>query len=136
MLQIFTEYVRASKYILVGLTGVLVDNIVLYLLYNEASIGLEISKVLSAETAIITNFLLNEKWTFKDAGKQDSIFKRFLKSNLIRLTGLAVSILVLVILYDYLGVWLLVANTIGIGAGFVFNYTLESLYTWKTQNPQ
>lgn len=127
----FSNPKRILQYMLVGGTGVLVDNGALYLMVEIASQNVTLSKILSAELAIASNFLINDLWTFQEHNS-GSRLKRFLKSNAIRVGGLIIALLVLKILYQGFGVHLIIANSFGIFVGFASNYVLESLYTWKT----
>lgn len=126
-----TDRRRVIKYLFVGGLGFLVDNTVIYFLVDIASIKVTFSKIVSAEAAIISNFLINDLWTFSEH-KPDSRITRFLKSNSIRVLGVIIALLVLKILYEGFGINLLIANSIGIFVGFTSNYILESIYTWKT----
>lgn len=131
-LQEFLEKHRSLiQYMMVGGVGMLVDNAFLYVLVESISIDVTIGKILSAEAAIISNFLINDFWTFRDHNV-DTILERLFKSNLIRVGGVAVALVILKVLYEGFSVPLVIANSIGIFLGFVFNYGLENLYTWKT----
>lgn len=129
--DLILEHRRVLQYMFVGGTGVIVDNSALYLLVEIGSFDVTFSKILSAELAIATNFLINDFWTFREHNS-DSRLKRFLKSNAIRVMGIIIALLVLKILYEGFGVHLIIANSFGILVGFTSNYVLESLYTWKT----
>lgn len=128
--ELFLDHKRLIQYMIVGGTGVLVDNGALYVLVEMFSTDVTVSKIMSAELAIATNFLINDFWTFREHGK-DSILVRFLKSNVIRVFGVFVALVVLKILYEGFGLHLVLANSIGILIGFTSNYVLESIYTWK-----
>lgn len=91
---------RFIRYGIVGLSGVLVDMLLLYLLHGTSiGLGLTTSKLIAAEVAIISNFLWNDVWTFADmVGTQtgwSSRFKRLLKFNAVCLTGLFLDVLLL-----------------------------------------
>ena len=57
------------KFCLVGGSGVVVDMTVLHFLADSAWCGwnVSISKLCSAEAAMLNNFLWNEVWTFRDS---------------------------------------------------------------------
>ncbi len=123
------------QFALVGGLGYLVDQGVILALADGAGVTLELAKVASAESAIIVMFIINDNWTYADWGAESvpAIARRFLRSNLVRLGGIAVATVVLSILVRYGDLPLLVANTIGIGCGFVVNYTFETLFTWRVE---
>lgn len=72
-------------------------------------------------------FFLNNRYTFKE--RPGATFRRFLKSNLVRSGGIIIALIILKIGVA-MGLWYILANTVGVIVGFVFNYVMESVYTW------
>lgn len=130
--------VKFSKFTMVGIVGAIIDNAVLSLLVISMNFPLIPSKLMGAEIAIISMFLLNEHWTFSEDrldGKYQRII-RFMKSNLVRSSGVVVATGVMVTIVGRIemgheGIELVLANIIGITAGLIVNYILESLVTWQ-----
>ncbi len=124
---------RMGKFVSVGAIGFVVDNVVLALCYGVFGLSLIVAKLIAAEAAIAVMFALNERWTFAAMGRSSAraVARRFVSSNIVRAGGVLVATTILVVLYEFAGVWYLVANVIGIGVGFVVNYTFESLVTWR-----
>ena len=60
--------VKFSKFTTVGIMGAVIDSSVLSLLVISMSFPLVSSKLIGAELAIISMFLLNEYWTFSEDG--------------------------------------------------------------------
>ena len=116
------------KFLGFGIIGMAIDNSALLLLNQTLETNVIVLKAVSAELSITTMFILNNRYTFTSS---ESTIKKFLKSNLVRSGGLAIGMTVLYILYNIFSLPLLLANTAGIGVGFVFNYAFETLYTWK-----
>jgi putative flippase GtrA len=132
---------RFGRFASVGAVGALCDNAVLLAL---ATVGVlpELAKFAGIETAILVMFALNERWTFSDAGASGLVptARRLATSNVVRVGGIAVQLVVFSTVYRRfhvnlaaLGVdlWLLVASVAGIGCGMVVNYVTESLFTWR-----
>ncbi len=128
--KILTDFKTSGKFLVTGLTGVIVDNAVLVFVHSMLGFPLALSKAASTESAILVNFAVNDNWTFERDEQPGTVWKRLVKSNSIRIIGLAISVLVILALNKRLGVPLIAANMMSIGAGFVFNYTLES-FAWK-----
>ena len=124
---------RFGQFLSVGVVGMVFDTAVIFLLTDLWNVGPFPAKLASAETAIVVMFVLNERWTFAQWGQTSSVSlaRRFLKSNLVRSGGVAVATAVLLALNGWFGVWVVLANIIGIGVGFVVNYVFESLFTWR-----
>lgn len=107
-----------------------VDNAVLVIIVEAGVLAPVFGAAVSKELAIITNFYFNDRWTF--AGHNDkNRWHRLANSNINRLGGLVISIVILYTLHTYLEIWYLFANIAGIGAGFVVNYVSESVITWR-----
>jgi len=124
---------RLGQFASVGVVGATVDTFALFLLVEVTILGPVGGKVLAWELGIAVIFVINERWTFATYGDPGAraLGRRFLRSNAVRFAGFIVTLTVLTILVYWFDVWYLAANVIGIGVGFVVNYTCESLYTWK-----
>jgi putative flippase GtrA len=120
---------RIFRFAVVGSTGVIVNTSVLYMLSRWAGLPLMVASAVAVELAAISNYLLNDTWTF--AVRSPSI-RRFAKFNTASLAGLALNVLS-VWLLTRLGLYLLVANLIGIAAGFAANYAFSVRWVWGQQ---
>lgn len=127
---------RLLQFLSIGIMGAIVDNLVLITIVEMGFLTPTPGAVISKESSIIFMFVLNERITFSQHGDENlyPIFRRFLRSNVVRAGGAGVGIGILFILHTYFGVWYVIANIIGIGVGFIVNYTFESLFTWRVQD--
>ena len=128
---------RFLQFIAVGLSGVVVDMSLLYLFSDASTLGLPLilSKILAGESAIINNFLWNDRWTFADLIRTQTSrrqkFRRFLKFNLICLVGLMLSLTLLHLLYNFAIHDRYIANFIAIASVTLFNYWLNLKLSWR-----
>ncbi|WP_121969410.1 glycosyltransferase [Leptolyngbya sp. BC1307] len=128
---------RFIRYSLVGLSGVLVDMAVLYLLSEGAGLALTRSKIVAAEVAILNNFLWNDAWTFADMAQHQkgwsTRFKRLLKFNVICLTGLVMGVLLLNVFYNLVFGQNLkyLANLLAIVPVAVWNFWINLKLSWR-----
>jgi dolichol-phosphate mannosyltransferase len=128
---------RFLRFGLVGLSGVFVDMVVLYLLHTGLGLPLTRSKVMAAEVAILNNFIWNDAWTFADVSLLQqgwsARLKRLLKFNLICLAGLILNVIVLNLLYNIVfgQRWAYLANLIAIGVVTVWNFWLNLKLSWR-----
>lgn len=134
--EALASFLRLRRFVLVGLIGLLADMATIAVAVELLGLRPIVAKFLSAEAAIVVMFAVNEVWTFDRFGEASprELGHRFLKSNGVRLFGVLIAAGVLYVLHDLAGVWYLGANAIGIGVGFVANYVLESLLTWRVQD--
>jgi len=106
------ELLRFVKFCLVGLSGVLVNII---------------------ESSIISNFTLNNYFTFADRRSPGakSFLSRLLKYNIVSLVGLVVNMGVLGLLTEVFGVYYLLSNLCGIAVAALWNYMVNTWWTWR-----
>lgn len=126
---------RLLRFGAVGLTGVFVDMLVLYLLSDVVGWKLTRSKILASELAIINNFLWNDFWTFGDIsraqpGKRQRL-KRLLKFNIICLAGLILNVLLLNVIYNFVVPNKYAANLIAIAFVTIWNFWLNIKLSWR-----
>lgn len=122
------------KFAIVGGSGVLVNMGLLFLLTRFLSARLEIASPIAIEASILSNFLLNNMWTFRKRQTPIPFWTRLFRYHLV--AGLAgiVNYLVLLVLVKIFGLHDLVSNLIGILMATVINFTLNSLWTWSVRS--
>ncbi len=120
---------KLLKFSVVGGSGVLVNTGALYFAYQLAHLPLLIASILAVELAIVSNFVLNDQWTFGQRGLSGIRFARF---NVVSLGGLAITTVTLLLLKN-VGIYYLVANLFGIGVATMWNFMLNMLWTWRLQ---
>lgn len=131
------ELIRFFKFVGVGLSGVAVNQGVLTLVSLFTNWNKNIAVLPGIEVSIITNFLLNDYFTFADrrTGERKSFVNRILKFNLVCLAGAAINLGIYSGILALFGndtlAARLIANFIGIVVVFVWNYTLSLVWTWR-----
>lgn len=123
-----SEY-RLPKFMLVGLSGVLVNNLILYILTTHLLVPVYISSPAAIEIATINNFTLNERWTFKKFRQTGGWVSRLVKYHAAVGLGNLVNYITVLALHSLLGV--IASNILGIGLGFITNYLVSSEFVWE-----
>jgi dolichol-phosphate mannosyltransferase len=126
---------RFISYGLIGFSGVFVDMAVFYLLRTSLNLPVGRSTILSAEVAVINNFLWNDIWTFGDfsrtqPGRRQRLI-RFLKFNVICLMGIILQALLVSFMYDFLGLNEFVAKLIAIAMVTLWNFWINLKLNWR-----
>ena len=119
------------KFCFVGSSGVLVNMGVFILLTRIFRLVIEVASPIAIELSILSNFLLNNFWTFKARRVETSFWKRMMRFHLVSFTAGLINYLVLLSLVYLLGLWDLAANLIGIAVATVVNFVLNSRWTWQ-----
>ncbi len=122
---------RFLKFALVGGTGVIVNLGLLWIFTEIAGVFYIYSAVISIEASIISNFLLNEHWTFSDRRQKNiRMLNRAVKFNLVSFAGMLINIAVLFAFTEFLGIYYMYSEILGIGAAFLWNYFINLFWTW------
>lgn len=93
-----------------------------------------VANVLAIELSVLNNFILNERWTFRDRdrGGWKTYFKRMLAFHLSSgLIAWLTQTPTLFILTHYFRIWDKLAVMIGIGLGALANYFICNLLIFK-----
>ena len=126
------EWKRVLKFCIVGISGIVINETILWALTEIWGLYYLISSVVSTEFAIINIFFLNEIWTFRDTYNEfnSDIIKRLLKFHISRFGSLILGILVLVFLTEILNIGYLYSNIISILILMTYNYLCSKGWVW------
>lgn len=116
------------RFSIVGASGVIVNEGLLIALQSRGVYVLYAS-AFAIEVSILTNFVLNDLWTFRDR-RAGSFASRLIKFNALMLVGLAVNLAVVDVGTVYLGIAAALTNLAGIGVAFLLRYALSVRYAW------
>lgn len=127
------------KFCVVGGSGVLVDMALLFLLSDPSMLGLGLtrSKLVAAEIAILSNFVLNDVWTFGAISRTrpglGARVRRFLRFNAICSVGLLLNIAILNVLFNLFDMNRYAANAVAILAVTAWNYLANRKLNWAAR---
>jgi dolichol-phosphate mannosyltransferase len=130
--QIFRRFARPLRFGVVGVSGIVVNSAILWALVRELHLAVLLGSVLATEAAILSNFLLNDRWTFRGASDR-SFRQRLLRFNGVALSGMAITAGILTALASYTHLHLLIANVLAVGVATGWNYVVNSRWTWGSQ---
>lgn len=117
---------RLPKFAVVGGIGTVINTLALFLLSRWAGLPLAAASALAVELAAVSNYLLNDSWTFSAPTPS---FRRFARFNIAALMGLALNVFIVWFL-TRLGLFFLAGNLVGIAAGFTLNYAFSVSWVW------
>jgi putative flippase GtrA len=124
---------RPVRFLLVGVTGVGVSSAVLWVGRHPLGLPTAAAGLLSGVISTFTNFQLNDVFTWRDQRSRTTREKlvRMVRYYSTTAMGTVISLGVLVVLTDWLGIYLLLSNLVAIGVGGTFNYILHNVWTWR-----
>ena len=124
------------KFVVVGFLGFLIDFAILYFFINKIHIPstkIWLAQAISAEAAIINNFVLNNFWSFAHKKITNNFFLSFLKFNFISLGSIIIQMVLLQLSVNIFGKSLWVLYKILIIALIIipYSYILYNKVIWK-----
>lgn len=131
------ELSRIGKFLTVGFIGTIVNVSILYIFTEVLKLYYIFSSLIGIESAIISNFILNEHWTFKDRREKNDIsskIKRGIKFNMFRLTGVVINIIILYVLTEFLHIYYILSSVIAIMIVTIWNYTTSMKLVWSKKD--
>lgn len=114
----------------VGACGVLVNTLVLWALAQHVRLPVWLAGALATEAAVMSNFVLNDRWTFRGRGA-GRVIERFVRFNGLALGGMMITTALLTLLTAAGGLNIFVANGAAVAAGAGWNYVMSSRWAWK-----
>lgn len=133
LLLFLTRNKRIIKFCTVGLSGVFVNIGLLYVLTEVFKLYYLVSACISVETSILTNFAINDLWTFRDRRRRNSFMNRMLKFNAVSIFGLLINLTVLYALTEIVGIYYIISNLFGIAIATAWNYMINLKWTYNTK---
>jgi dolichol-phosphate mannosyltransferase len=128
---------RFLRFIAVGLSGLAIDMLILYLLTDASTLNLPLTRsaIVAGEIAIINNFFWNDRWTFRDLASQQTgrrqMMRRFLKFNLVCLMGLVLKALILNLLFNFVFHNQYISNFLAIICVTLWNFWINLKLSWR-----
>jgi len=119
------------KYSLVGISGVFVNLGLYTLLTRYYEVSELLAPLISIETALISNFILNNFWTFGKRTTHSRIRVKFLKFHLASGFSALINYSVFLALFLVFQLHDILANLLGIALAAIVNYLINSNWTWK-----
>ena len=125
---------RFTRFCVVGFSGVIVNTLLLWFLFEKAALNLLLSGAIAVELSILHNFVFNDIYTFKDNKNKLPFFARMLRFNLPALYSFLINLSILYLLGRHTGIYYLYANLIGIFVAMAWNYIANIGWTWRVDS--
>lgn len=130
------ELTRFLKYCIVGGTGIAVNTATLFFFTGILGVFYLLSSAAAYEVSIITNFIMNDYWTFKDLvipGISTSFLKRAVYYNGTMVLGAVFGIVLLYIFTEFLNINYIISNLVSITIVTVWRYYTSVKTVWKSE---
>ena len=116
----------------VGAVGTLVNTLVLWVLHSGVGLHYLLAAAIATEVAIVSNFVGNDRLTFRARTTRHRRPARFLRFQLVSLTTVVGTLTLLWLQVRAFGErHVLVWNVIAIGVMFLANFAVNRATTWR-----
>ncbi|MEA3274328.1 MAG: GtrA family protein [Pseudomonadota bacterium] len=120
------------RYVAAGSFAVGVHYLILILLVERAAIDATLASSCGFSIGVVCNYLLQYYWTFRSSGSHAQRFPLFVA---VAIAMLALNAAIFWGLHERAGVNYLLAQAVAIGVVFLFNFLINSLYTFASEEP-
>lgn len=130
------EWKKVFKFGIVGLSGIVVNLGILYLLVQFLQANDILASFIATEIAILNNFIWNDLWTFSSMESRhlSSRFHRLVAFNLVSAGGVVINLGIFYGLTRWFGLWYILAQLVGILVAFAWNFLVNRRFTWTRQS--
>ncbi len=118
------------RFVAVGSTGILLSQGALFLLHGVFGLWPLAALAGAIEVSILWNFELNDRWTFKDRRAGSHRRTRLAKYHAVCAGSVALNAIMFSVLSLQLGINYLIANLVGILAGFAVSLRGSMSWAW------
>jgi dolichol-phosphate mannosyltransferase len=127
------EWKRVFKFGIVGISGIMVNLGILYLMVEFFAMNKDLASPIAIEFSILNNFIWNDLWTFgSDEDRMVSgRWHRLVAFNIVSVGGAVINYAIFLALTSWLAVYYLAAQLLGILIAFVWNFLVNRRITWK-----
>lgn len=127
------EWKRVFKFGIVGISGIVVNLGLLFLLVEFFTMNKDLASPVAIEFSILNNFIWNDLWTFTTVANQkvSGRWHRLTVFNIVSIGGAVINYAIFLMLTAWLGVYYLAAQLIGILVAFIWNFLVNRRITWK-----
>lgn len=112
---------QSVKYFVVALVGLLIDFAILFALVDFLGLNYLVSAAVSFLVALVVNFVLSERFVFRDPKISNSL-NRFVLFGMIGLLGLGILTVSMWLMVDGLGLQYLLAKVLATVLVYVWNF--------------
>ncbi|MCD6594195.1 GtrA family protein [bacterium] len=122
--------IRFIKFSLVGLTGIMVNEGFLALFKETFGIPIWLASVFAIELSILSNFALNDLWTWRDKHHRNFFGRIWRYHFSVGLTAYGLNYPVLLLLTYIANIQYLWANLVGIALASIVNFLINHFWTY------
>ncbi len=119
-----------SKFAIVGILGIVVNQVVLYAVTEGLGLYYLLSVIVASQVSTLNNFVLTEAWVFRHRESRHRLLVRYVVFYALNTATLLVRVPVVFLLTENLGLHYLLSNLFAIGLTFGIRYLVADNWIW------
>jgi putative flippase GtrA len=128
---------RLMQFALVGGAAAALQSGLLWLFVEVGGLYYLLGSVIAIEITIVTQYVVNNAWTFADRANQgDAFLGGLLRTNVVRGSAIPLQTALLYVFVTWGGLGYLLANLCAIVPSGVYRYVLDAKWTWQSVSPE
>jgi putative flippase GtrA len=128
---------RLMQFALVGGAAAALQSGLLWLFVDIGGLYYLLGSVIAIEITIVTQYIVNNAWTFADRANQgDAFLGGLLRTNLVRGSAIPLQTALLYVFVTWGGLGYLLANLCAIVPSGIYRYVLDAKWTWQSVSPE
>ena len=128
---------RLTQFALVGGAAAALQSGLLWLFVDVGGLYYVLGSVIAIEITIVTQYIINNAWTFADRANQgDAFLGGLLRTNVVRGSAIPLQTALLYVFVTWGGLGYLLANLCAIVPSGVYRYVLDAKWTWQSVSPE
>ncbi|PSP56998.1 GtrA family protein [Halobacteriales archaeon QH_7_66_36] len=128
---------RLMQFALVGGAAAALQSGLLWLFVDIGGLYYLLGSVIAIEITIVTQYVVNNAWTFADRANQgDAFLGGLLRTNVVRGSAIPLQTALLYVFVTWGGLGYLLANLCAIVPSGVYRYVLDAKWTWQSVSPE
>jgi dolichol-phosphate mannosyltransferase len=128
------SWTRIGAFGVVGLSGLVVNQLLLFSLVERGHLNYLVAAVLASAGSTTSNFILTEVWVFRSRSRH-GIARRYLGFAALTAATSLVRLPIMFVLTSILGIHYLVSNLVALGSVFGGRYLVSTLVIWGSSHP-
>jgi dolichol-phosphate mannosyltransferase len=129
-LRFGTGFIRFTEFALVGLSGLLVNSLVLYLVTAQLDIYYLVSVAIATVASTLWNFGLNEAWVFRSRSGASDRVRRLGMFFTLNIAALGLRSPVIFVMTSWMGIHYIASNLISLVLMTVLRFALADSIIW------
>lgn len=119
------------RFCIVGVSGFIINAFLLNIFHVHFKLNIFISQLIASEIALLSNFMLHDKWTYKSQGQTSTIKGLIVKFHITSWVAILGGSLIVTVLSRIFNLKDIISLAIASTVVLIWNFLWTKYYVWK-----